>query len=179
MRYFIAIELDEITHNMISEVQKELMNYGIRGNFTRKENLHLTLKFIGEIEKSTYNDICALLKKIALKHKLFVLVLDRIGKFDKGSKKILWAGLSHNKDLIALFKEIESELDKIMPIEKENHYLPHITLVREAFLPQIIGDEIHEKLRHTFEVNGISLMESTRVGGELTYIRREFESFVL
>ncbi len=179
MRCFIAIELDKETHRILTEAQKELMNLGIMGKFTRKENLHLTLKFLGEIDKSAYNDICSLLKKIAGKYKLFVLGLDRIGKFDKGSKNIVWVGISYNENLISLYKDIESELVTIMPIKKENYYLPHITLAREAVLPNTEGAEIHEKLRHTFEVPGISLMESTRVDGKLTYIRRAFESFTV
>ena len=181
MRCFIAIELDKETRSILSEVQKELMNLGIRGKFTRDENLHLTLKFLGEIEAPIFNDICKLIKKISVNNQLFVLELERLGKFDKGSKKILWAGISENKNLLSVFRNLESGLEAIMPIKKEISYSPHITLAREATfnLHEIEITKFNEKLVHAFEAKGISLMESTRVDGKLTYVRRAFVSFTV
>jgi 2'-5' RNA ligase len=181
MRCFIAIEFDDKTRNILAAVQKQLKDQGIKGNYTRIDNLHLTLKFLGEIDMPTYSDICDLIKKVSLNHKKFVLELDRLGKFDKGSKKIVWAGLSDNKNLLRLYKELESEIEGIMPIRKEKYYIPHITLIREANLlsNDVLNIEFPENLGHTFTASGISLMESTRVDGRLTYIRRAFESFAV
>jgi len=180
MRCFIAIEFDENTRNFLSKLQEELKNKGVQGNYTRFENLHLTIKFLGEIDMSVFHDICDLIKKVSLKHRRFVLELDKLGKFDKGNKSIVWAGISENKYLVSLFNDIESGIEAIMPIKKENRYTPHITLVREAVLkPDSIGTDMHDKLGYSFEVPGISLMESTRINGKLTYIRRAFESFAV
>ncbi|NLL68322.1 MAG: RNA 2',3'-cyclic phosphodiesterase [Clostridiaceae bacterium] len=177
MRCFIAIELDNKTRNILTDVQKDLVEQGMKGKLTHGENLHLTLKFLGEIDESIYNEICKVIKKVAIRHQVFVLSLDNIGKFDKGNKKIVWAGLSENKNLLSLFRDIESELEGIMPIKKENYYIPHITLAREATLPHKEKIDTHEKLGHSFDVLGISLMESTRINGKLTYIRRVYEDF--
>ncbi len=180
MRCFIAIELDEETRNILAKVQEKLKGKDVKGKYTRIDNLHLTLKFLGEIDESAYFAICNLIKKVSVNHKLFVLKLDRLGKFDKGSKKIVWAGLSYNKNLVSLYNDIESGLEKIMTIKKENYYTPHITLIREATLSSNkIDDEIYDSIRHSFRVNGISLMESTRVEGKLTYVRRAYESFMV
>jgi len=180
MRCFIAIEFDENTRNFLAKIQEELKSKGILGNYTRVENLHLTIKFLGEIDLSVFNGICEMIKKVSFKHKKFVLELDKLGKFDKGNKKIVWAGISENKYLLSLFNDIECGLETIMPIKKENRYTPHITLVREAVLrPDSSCFDIHEKLGYSFEAPGISLMESTRINGKLTYIRRAFESFAM
>lgn len=181
MRCFIAIELDDQTRNILANIQEELKGKDIKGKYTRIDNLHLTLKFLGEIDRHIYIDICDLLKKVSINYKLFVLELDRLGKFDKGSKKIVWAGLSYNKNLISIFNDIESGLEKIMTIKKENYYMPHITLIREATLHvnEVSGTKVNENIRHSFKVTGISLMESTRIDDKLTYIRRAFESFTV
>ncbi|NLX63892.1 MAG: RNA 2',3'-cyclic phosphodiesterase [Clostridiaceae bacterium] len=180
MRCFIAIEFDKNTRNFLAKIQDELRNTGVRGNYTRVENLHLTIKFLGEIDMSVFNDVCDLIKKVSIRYKKFVLELDKLGKFDKGNKSIVWAGISENKYLINLFNDIESGLENIMPIKKENRYTPHITLVREAILqPDSFGIEMSDKPGYSFEVPGISLMESTRINGRLTYIRRAFESFAV
>lgn len=178
MRCFIAIELDNETRKFLTDVQNHLAEQGLNGKFTHIKNLHLTLKFLGEINEFIYCDICKMLKKVARRHKLFVLELDRIGKFNKGNKNIVWAGFSENKNLLSLFRDLQSELEVIMPIKKESYYKPHITLAREAVLTQreIVNMEMDKKLEHSFKVLGISLMESTRVNGRLTYERRSYES---
>ena len=180
MRCFIAIEFDENTRNTLASIQNELKNQGVQGNYTRIENLHLTLKFLGEIDMPTYFELCNLLKKFSRNHELFVLELGKLGKFDKGNKKIVWTGLLGNKHLMSLFRDIESGLEDIIPIKKESRYIPHITLIREAVLNSndISGIEKHHKLGYSFKAPGISLMESTRVNGRLTYVRRAYENFI-
>jgi 2'-5' RNA ligase len=175
MRCFIAIELDNETRALLSGLLKKLSDAGIKGNFTRAENLHLTLKFLGEIDSSAFESVKNILKKISSEHKSFVLTLDRIGKFDRGSKKIIWAGLSRSKELEKLFYQVNTEILKILPIEDEKRYTPHITLAREATLPD--DTLINEELKHSFRVSGISLMESTRRDGKLVYLRKAYESF--
>lgn len=179
MRCFIAIEFDKKTRNILAKIQEDLKDQGIKGNFTLNENLHLTLKFLGEIDRSIYSDICNLIKKVSAEHKLLVLELGRLGKFDKGRKKIIWAGLLDKKNLISLYKDIESELEGIIPIKKGDYYIPHITLVREATLVSndILNIEMREKPGYSFIASGISLMESTRIDGKLAYVRRAFGSF--
>ncbi len=179
MRCFIAIELERETRDILSSIQKMLLEGGVRGNYTRAENLHLTLKFLGEIDSSIYEKTQKVIKKIASEHKSFVLTMDIIGTFDRGSKKIVWAGLLKNSKLEYIFKDLDSEICEIMPIAKEKHYTPHITLAREAILPDIPLTSVvaREKLNHSFNVSGISLMESTRRDGKLVYLRRGFESF--
>ena len=51
MRLFVAINLSENIKNALLKAQSDLKNQGFYGNFTRRENMHLTLAFIGETEK--------------------------------------------------------------------------------------------------------------------------------
>lgn len=51
MRLFIAINFDENMTDALIEMQDDLMRWGVSGNFTREENLHMTLVFIGESDE--------------------------------------------------------------------------------------------------------------------------------
>jgi len=179
MRCFIAIELDDETRSILSGIQKKLIESGVKGNFTRKENLHLTVKFLGEIDIRIFGEMKKIIEKISVCHKSFVLTLDKIGKFDRGNRKIIWAGVSGSRELERLFADVEAEVLKVLPFGKEKRYTPHITLAREAVLPDHIPGDIvpDQKVSHSFRVTGISLMESTRVNGTLTYIRKARAEF--
>ncbi|HHW23315.1 MAG TPA: RNA 2',3'-cyclic phosphodiesterase [Clostridiaceae bacterium] len=175
MRCFIAIELDNETRSLLSEIQKKLADSGIKGNFTRTENLHLTIKFLGEIDSAGFISVKNILKKVSSEQKSFVLTLDKIGKFDRGNKKIIWAGLYRSRELEDLYYAVNAEVMKILPNGDEKRYTPHITLAREATLP---ADTLnYDEIRHSFRVSGISLMESTRQDGKLVYLRKAYESF--
>ena len=50
MRLFIAINLDNNIRNALAEMQESMRRQGVRGNYTKTENLHLTLTFIGFVE---------------------------------------------------------------------------------------------------------------------------------
>lgn len=174
MRCFIAIELDSETRGILSEAQKVLLDLGVKGNFTRPDNLHLTLKFLGEIDDSVFDRTSKLIKNIAAKYQAFVLTMDKFGKFDRGNRKIIWAGLHKSTELEALYEDIDTGITEIMPIAREKYYTPHITLAREALLTDgaLNNSLIIDKLKHSFYASGISLMESTRENGKLVYLRR-------
>ena len=57
MRTFIAIEFDKETKNNISNLQNAIKADCKKGNFTTKDNLHLTLHFLGEIEEDDFTRI--------------------------------------------------------------------------------------------------------------------------
>lgn len=178
MRAFLAIEPDDGTRRFLEEIQRQFKQAGVAGHYSFPENLHLTVRFLGEINDDQFRELEKMIKEVARLNNKFVLNIDTIGKFDKGNKMILWAGISANNSLSKLVDDIEFKLDAMMNLRKEN-YFPHITLVREAVSSTGFSD-IHSRvgrLGHNFSASGLSLMESTRVNGRLTYIRRSFEPF--
>lgn len=180
MRGFLAVELDSETRTLLCNIQQQLKNEGIRGNYTLPENFHLTNKFLGEIDEVEFGKIKGLIKNVASRHNPFVLSLNFIGKFEKGNKIIFWAGLRRNESLQNIYRDVELLLEPIQPSHGEKNFSPHITLVREAVSPKVFSEikTIKEGLEHVFPASGLSLMESTRVEGQLTYIRRAFEPFL-
>lgn len=174
MRLFYAIELDERTKELLSEKQNLLRAKAVKANFSRRENLHLTLRFFGEVERAYFPVLKKIQDIISSKHRAFELEILELGIFERGHKSIVWSGIKKNPNLMQLQRDIEKEI--ILNGFKPDHrpFNPHITLARE-FAPygdiREIIKEI-EPLNHRFIVKSISLMESTRLNGKLVYICR-------
>jgi 2'-5' RNA ligase len=94
-----------------------------------EENLHLTLRFIGEVPEPSFDDIAVALSGIAVP--AFDLTVMGVGHFERAhSPTMLWAGLQPNAQLTQLHDRIESALRRI-GLEAEDHkFHPHITLAR-------------------------------------------------
>ena len=93
--------------------------------FTESENLHLTLKFLGEIEEEKVEEVKKLLKKI--KQEEFEVSLGELGTFINRYNSILWIKLN-GKEIWDLQKKIDESLKNIFPIEER--FMSHITLAR-------------------------------------------------
>ena len=180
MRAFLAIELDDKTRQLLRDIQEKLKEAGVRGNYSLPDNLHLTVKFLSEINEAQVKKVSAMMKNIASRHQLFVLGLEPLGKFKKGNKMVLWAGIRNSPPLMDLYNDVHSNLSPILPGLEDKNYSPYITLVREAVYPALFT-ELNQSiihLNHTFHAEGLSLMESTRKEGRLAYQRCVFEPFI-
>jgi 2'-5' RNA ligase len=93
------------------------------------EQLHLTLRFIGEVDRHRAEDIAAALGTIQAPR--FQLALDGIGQFDRRNRPdSLWAGVKPHAPLKALHNKIDQALIRIGVAPEGRAYLPHITLAR-------------------------------------------------
>ncbi|WZL74325.1 RNA 2',3'-cyclic phosphodiesterase [Clostridiaceae bacterium 35-E11] len=173
MRVFIAITLEDEMKKYIAQRQATVKNLSIKGNFTRTDNFHLTLRFIGEVNENQIQAIKKAMDDTANAIKPFELRLGQLGQFPRREKKIVWIGIHEGrKPLQDLFESIESHLEK-EGFEREGRGLkPHITLGREIRLK-----EPFEALMNEMQIQGkkipvekIALMESKRVEGILKYI---------
>lgn len=88
MRIFIAIRFTEAFKASILDAQEGLKEQGIRGNFTRPENLHLTLVFIGETDR--IDDIKTAVASVRFDP--FVITTGQLGCFN-GRSRVLWMGI--------------------------------------------------------------------------------------
>ena len=121
MRCFIGIDLPIVAVKEIQRIQKKL-EPNFTGRLTSSENLHLTLKFLGNIEEDTINDVKKRLTSI--KHPPFELILKDIGVFSQKFIKIIWVKVSK----ISLQSLVDGCLNDIF--ESENRFMGHITIAR-------------------------------------------------
>lgn len=163
MRLFTALCFDEKTKNALFAAGKEAEN-SAKGNFSMKENLHLTLVFIGETERE--EEIKSALSEIEFP--AFDFKISKTGFFEKG---IFWAGTEENENLKNLQMEVFEKLKNLGFELEEREFVPHITLARK-FRPEenFPFDEIEKNLpEKPALINRISLMKSERINGELKY----------
>lgn len=161
MRTFIAINFDENTVDKIVGVQDELAERG-RGNFTRRENLHLTLAFLGEIDVNQIEEVKSAMNAINL-HSMN-LTFGKVGYF-RGDSELWWIGIDNNPTLLGMQRALINELKKTSVTPDMKKFRPHITLVRQMN----IGHADIGFKPFTTKVSHISLMLSERVNGKLTY----------
>jgi len=126
MRTFIAIDLNKECKAEIIKIQKTLSKKNLfNGKFTEDENLHLTLKFLGEISEEQVIEVKKRLTEI--KFKEFFAEISEIGVFNKDFNKIIWIKLN-GKGIWDLQKQIDDKLKDFFPVE--SRFMSHITIAR-------------------------------------------------
>lgn len=124
MRLFIAIELPDDIKNDLTGLHN---NDNIR--WVPKDQVHLTLKFVGQLDRSRTEMLKSELKSICFNP--FELKLKGVGFFpEKGVPRVYWAGISHNDSLIELQKKVEEAAVSTGAEKDKYSYKPHITLGR-------------------------------------------------
>lgn len=157
MRLFIAVQLSEEIKRSITDTLHELKKQGVGGNYAPKQNLHLTLAFIGEVD-----DAGPVKKALAgISVKPFRLALDTMGTFED----LLWVGVKGNQGLSGAAKAVRDALENAgLPCDKKK-FKPHITIVRK-----MTGNwKAVSVPKGDMTVKKISLMKSTFKDGKVTY----------
>jgi len=124
-RLFIAVDLPtEIKNNLAS------MSFGIPGaKWIDPQQIHLTVRFIGEVDGTTFLDIKAALKQVRLEP--FSLTLKGVGHFPpRGKPRVLWVGIEQSQPLQSLKKRIDTTLAGTGLEPEGRKFSPHITLAR-------------------------------------------------
>lgn len=160
MRIFIAIRFTEAFKSSILDAQDGLREYGVRGNYTQPENLHLTLAFIGETERVA--EIKAAVD--AVKFEPFVIRTGKLGCFN-GRSRVLWLGIEGEDKVKTIAQQLRRNLDKCGIDYAKGKFSPHITLVR---LPSEMPLDV-EVESESMTVSEISVMNSERINGRLVY----------
>lgn len=103
---------------------------GVEGaRWQQEEQLHLTLRFIGEVERGIAEDVAAVLGSVHFE--AFAARIAGVGSFDrKGEGKPIWAGLTPHEPLAALHRKIDSALIRAGLEPEHRAYHPHITVAR-------------------------------------------------
>ncbi len=161
MRLFISVDFSEEILEVLRDSIDQLKHQCRSANFTREENLHLTLAFIGETQRS--EAAVRAMKRINMDS--FPLTLNGFGHFGD----LFWIGTEKNAALHRLASNVKEELlDEDFDIDRKK-FSPHITVARRV-RPQSALGKIHLSVpRTSMTVKGFSLMESRRYEGKLIY----------
>ena len=172
MRTFVAIEIPKPLKLNLDRSVEELRSGFQDGliRWVRLESMHLTLKFLGEIELEQVHTIPEILDQVAERFSGFSLEIAGFGCFPNFSRpRVVWVGFkSEGGDLLRLQSELASRLDTIGFEPEQRRYHPHLTLgrVRKGLsgsdMKQLSGwaQEAHIGTVGSFEVDAISLIRS-------------------
>ncbi len=161
MRLFAAVPLDRRGREAAAVYQTALRQLGIRGNFTRPENLHVTLAFLGE--QPDWRDAAEALETV--EGEPGVLALDRLDSFPRGG--VLYRGSGDDGAVRSLAAAAASALSRAGFRLEKRSFKAHVTLCRELRAPE--GTSLPPPPAIRVPVRELVLYWSHRPGGVLTY----------
>jgi 2'-5' RNA ligase len=164
MRLFLAITPSKEVRDHLFSLQKGVKDAKVA--WVAKKNIHLTLKFLGDVDKTKLPQIK---KKIQIKHKKIKATLGQLGFFpNKSNPRVIWVNIEPEKDILNLQQKIDETLLTMFPGEQK--FKSHITIGRiktikrkKEFLQTITTKEIQPI---SFMIDSIQLIKSelTRSG---------------
>ena len=158
MRLFIAIQLDKNFKDALTAVQSALRSNRVGGNYTKIENLHLTLAFIGE-----YGDpdrVLDVMRTVPLEP--ISIRLDGFGCFGD----LYWCGLAQQDALEAYVRRLRRALAEAdIPFDRKR-FSPHVTLLRRASCARMPGVTVPEA---SMTAEAVSLMRPERGKNGMVY----------
>ncbi len=141
MRLFVALEIPPAVRKSLGEFLAVLRALSSQPRWVRTDNLHITLKFIGEVQQQKLGDIRAALSAV---HSDRSVTLDfrGVGFFPNEKRpRVFWAGIEASANLARLASDIDRAFEKLGVPPEKRPFSPHLTLAR--FEPP----ELPEKLR--------------------------------
>lgn len=178
VRAFIAIEIPENIKLQLKQVQERLKK-GLTGvNWARPEGIHLTLKFLGNIDEEMISRIGDSMKKATERSSVFSIRLSGLGIFP-GPRfpRVVWIGVKEGgEDLKGLNRAIDKTMDKLGFSAEEREFRPHLTLGRvrsqerrDELLKAI--EELQNFEAGSFEAREVSLIKSDLKPGGAVYTK--------
>ena len=141
MRLFIAIDIPKEIKDKLYDLQKQIGGDLAKINWVHKKNLHLTLKFLGEVPESRLEEIKERLRIIKLKS--FEVELNNLGVFpNENNIRVIWVDLK-SEHIYELQIKIDQELLDLF--SKDTRFQSHLTLGRVKFVKN--KEELKEKLK--------------------------------
>ncbi len=139
IRLFVAIDMPLAIRSLLHEMARELQ--GVRP--VPRDQLHLTLKFIGDVEEDRLPSLTKALAAVESPH--FPLVLRGVGYFPpRGMPRIVWAGITPRVELSLLHSRVNGILAGVGVAGDSRSFVPHITLAR-------LKSPNHHAVRHFLE----------------------------
>jgi len=134
MRLFIALPLPASVENSLAVIIDKLRNYGGKVNWVKHQNIHITIRFLGETDQELIPDIKKIMDHVSSKYNSYNLGIDRLGGFPNLNKpRVIWAGLKDDDQInimARMVKEVEYDIRELGFAPEEKRFRPHLTLGR-------------------------------------------------
>ena len=167
MRIFLAVDISDELREELALIQKKLSDKLSNTKWVIPENLHITLKFIGEVEPEEAENVAMHLEQPIKKTPSFYIELGELGVFPNIKRpRVFWAGLKKGRrELIHLNGLVEKKLFSAGSEKSSKPFSPHITMARFRHPPS--SKEVENAMEYAsliknkgHLVQGISIYES-------------------
>lgn len=170
-RLFVALEIPPDIALSLS-----LLRGGLHGaRWIDVEKYHLTLRFIGDVDARTADELLYALDRVEAPK--FDLMLEGMGAFGSKKPRSIWAGTNQPKELFELQSNIERQCQKVGLPPESRRFTPHITLARLKWANQFdVGDYLGARGNFRtlpFIVENFVVMSSRNAVGGGPYVIEE------
>jgi 2'-5' RNA ligase len=182
MRLFVALEIPSTVRENLAELLKSLRSMSPQTRWVRPENLHVTLKFIGEVSEARLVGIRNALVRVRSNQPVTLEFRD-LGFFpNERHPRVLWAGIEASPNLKVLAADIDIAVEKLGIPREQRPFSPHLTLARfePPRLPEKLRPAIQESAGRDFgslRTNRFHLIESKLKPSGAEYTTLESFSF--
>jgi len=167
VRLFWAIDIpDEIKSKLVA-VQGELKKLGLHAKWVERQNIHLTIKFLGETDVSLISDMKNSVARVIKGNSPFQVSVSGFGAFGK-PVRIIWFGIKNeDKKLFELHSKIDKVLVQFGFEAEKRTFCPHLTLARlkstrnVMLLKNKLTDKMMPDILGSFTVRDVKLFKST------------------
>ncbi len=131
VRAFIAIDIDEATRHQLVNAQQQLIETGAQLRLVEPQNIHVTIKFLGEVPEDKIPAIADAIRAAVKNIEPFDIHVRGIGVFPSLKYiRVVWAGVAEGRDhVIAIEQNLDRELEPL-GFRPERDFVPHLTIAR-------------------------------------------------
>ena len=169
MRLFFAIPLPDPVKDTLCVAIARLREASLKGHFTRRDNLHLTLVFLGETSSERLGELSQVMNSVTVPP--FSLAFSHLERFQKKERDIWWVGVGPSAALRKVHRDLSNSLVRFGFKPEDRPYVPHLTLGREIItVPGFDSEAVSRTIPPlAMQADRILLMQSGQVNGNLTY----------
>jgi 2'-5' RNA ligase len=162
MRTFIAVQIPEDIRRKVTGFTDGHKKKALPVKWVSYENLHITVKFLAEIDDTMKQRVTAVLQETCLRHSRFEIGFSGVGCFpDRKRPRVLWIGIEPGAvQLSAMARDID-ELLEPLGFRKDERFHPHLTIGRIKKPCRIDGVLQTEFRTEPFPVHTVTLFRST------------------
>jgi 2'-5' RNA ligase len=167
MRFFIALEIPQVSQQQIQDVQAQLKNLIPEVRITNSDKLHLTLAFIGEQPDNLRERLTEIISKACLQVPKFEVTPAYLDAFPNiHNPNIFWVGVKGDIDKLLLIRErIKDQLANLNLVIDERRFTPHIAIgkISDFRVRPDVEERLQEMMARDFEpikISSIKLFES-------------------
>ena len=152
IRTFISVPVPEPLFNLQKKLKVTISEKIGKIRWLHKDQIHLTIKFLGDTTEDSINDVRHVMQKVADEFKPFNISIQKTGCFPKIERpRVMWIGVSGELDkLYQLVEKIQKKLNPLGFPKDEKKYHPHITIARAKY-PQKKTPDISTFLNTSFD----------------------------